>query len=645
MKQENLLKRLENFILLAVIFLVPLAVLPLFSNPLVVPKMAILAFGVAAVLLIKAVRLFLTGKTELASTKFDLPVLVIAIAYLASAILATPNKMEAFFFPGTATLVLSATLIFFFVNQLTKRNRVFSALVLSAVATSVVALLAASGIFDTISQVPAIFKIKAFTTVDSPLSTAVFLLVTIPLGLKLAWEEKDTITKVFWTTGAAIILFGLLLSFFQLVPGKDTSPKLLDFGSSWAIAVDSLKDSPILGAGPGNYLTAFNRYRPLAFNRNELWAAKFTQGRNFYFTAISETGFLGAAGFVLLFINLYKVTKKRLTKLVDHLELASALLLVVLLAIFPGSIVLVTVLFILLALVAKPKENEFSLPKTKAPALIVSAPVIVGVLVFGFFATRTLAAESLYNKALVALSQNQGTQTYELLRQAINLSPRVDRYHASYAQVNMALAQSLSQKSDITEADRATISQLIQQAIREGKATATLNRFRADNWAVLAAIYRAIMPFAQGADNFALQTYQQAVALDPINPNLRINLGGVYFALARYDDAIKAFELSVLAKSDFANAHYNLAAAYREKGETQKAINELKIVLSLIDPASSDYQTAQTELEALEQKKVAPEAQVTTSPKGSILTPPRPAEEPVLTPPLELPENSQPPQE
>ncbi len=99
-----------------------------------------------------------------------------------------------------------------------------------------------------------------------------------------------------------------------------------------------------------------------------------------------------------------------------------------------------------------------------------------------------------------------------------------------------------------------------------------LNPPRSGNWELLADTYRAIIPLAEGSDQFAIQSYNQAIALDPINPNLRIKLGGVFFALGDYDSAIEAFRTAVLAKPDLANSHFNLAVAYREVGEIDKAV-------------------------------------------------------------------------
>jgi tetratricopeptide (TPR) repeat protein len=248
-------------------------------------------------------------------------------------------------------------------------------------------------------------------------------------------------------------------------------------------------------------------------------------------------------------------------------------------------------------------------------------------------------AEVTYQKSLDALSSNNAQIVYNLMTSAVAQNPYVDRYHASMAQIDMALANSIAAgKTTLTDTDRTTLTQLIQQAISEGKATVTLNPGRSGNWGILAQIYGSIMPFTQGADQFAIQAYTQAVALDPINPNLRISLGGVYYALGRYDDAIEAFKLAVLAKSDLANAHYNLSIAYRDKKDYDDAITEMNTVLILVPKDSSDYTLAQSTLADLQKNKPAATsvtgAGALTIPQKQVTT---------VKPPITLPQEATPP--
>jgi tetratricopeptide (TPR) repeat protein len=276
---------------------------------------------------------------------------------------------------------------------------------------------------------------------------------------------------------------------------------------------------------------------------------------------------------------------------------------------------------------------------TRVPAFIVGIPFVAGIIAVALFGVKTLRAEATFAKSLAALTQNDAQKTYDLMNKSISQNPKVDRYHASFAQVNLAVANSIASKKDITDNDRNTITQLVQQAISEGKATVSLNPTRSGNWEVLAQVYRSIMPFAQGADQFTVQTYGQAIALDPTNPNLRIALGGVYYSLGNYDAAIESYKLAVLAKPDLPNAHYNLAIAYREKKDYDNAIASMNNVLKLVKEGSQDYQIAKQTLDDLQSKKKG----VTPVEATENLTPPQQAEPTKVNPPITLPEEATPP--
>jgi tetratricopeptide (TPR) repeat protein len=162
---------------------------------------------------------------------------------------------------------------------------------------------------------------------------------------------------------------------------------------------------------------------------------------------------------------------------------------------------------------------------------------------------------------------------------------------------------------------------------------------------MLGKIYQSIIPMAQGADTFAVQTLKNAVALDPINPGTRIALGGVYYEAGNFENAIKVFELAVAAKPDHANARYNLAFALREAGYLDRAIAEMTNVLSLIDRTTNDYEVARQALEDIQTLKDTSEvARRDSSDDGTgELIPPQEEQEPVLEPPIDLPEESEPP--
>ncbi len=650
---EKLLKVIEKYFLLTLIFLLPITVLPVFANPYVLPKLVLLVAGVSILLILWCVRVLVTGRLEFSRSGYDIPVLITLVAFLASAWIKTPNKMEAILLPGTATTVIASALLFFIINQQQNKKGVLQAFLLSGAFFGLVTLLSAFDVLRSIPQLPEMFKQTGFTPEGGFLPAALFLAPLFVLGItKSIWGE-DTQVKIVSGFSSIVITLALVASVINIIPGSKFAPKFPSYASSWGIAIDAIKDSPLLGVGPGNYLTAFNRFRPLSINGTDLWAVKFATGSNFYLTLFTETGLLGITGFILLLFVLYKETRKEIRVREDLKSLAtllSAVTLLALLLFFPATLLITVVLFILFALAAKShktvlrltSEPSFELSAhgmaSRLAALLITIPILVIVFIVLFQGVSKVKAEYTFKKALDALSANDAQKTYQYMGDAIKTNPNVDRYHMTAAQVSILIANAVAQKKDVTEADRTTISSLVQTAIAEGKAGVALNPTRSTNWEVLSQIYRAIIPLAKDADKFAIQAASQAVALDPYNPTLRITLGGIYYAQGDFDMAVKVFETAVAAKNNYANAYYNLAFAYREKGDLDKAVSAMSQVVSLLDKNSKDYTIAQKALSDMQSKK-----KEIDSAKGTDITPPQGEGKPALDPKLNLPDGSEPP--
>ncbi|NIT03913.1 hypothetical protein GTO10_03190, partial [Candidatus Saccharibacteria bacterium] len=257
-----------------------------------------------------------------------------------------------------------------------------------------------------------------------------------------------------------------------------------------------------------------------------------------------------------------------------------------------------------------------------------------------FFWGRVYVADVAFRQSLNALVQNQGTVVYNQQIRAISLNPYNPNYRRAYSQTNFALANSIAGQAELTDQDRANITQLIQQAIREAKAATVLNPTDAANWENLAQIYRNLINFAQGADQWAIAAYQQSVITGPISPRIRLNFGGLFYSLQNFESATRQFLFAVELKPDYANGYYNLAASYREREMYAEAYLAMQTCLSLIPPDSADYQKAKGELDELAAllpapEEVAPEEGEEGEP---VLTEPSPLPSPAFEPPIELPE-------
>jgi tetratricopeptide (TPR) repeat protein len=655
---ETLLKNIEKYILYATLFFVPVAFANISPNPYIVVKLVILVSGVSLALIVWCLRILVGGKLEFHKGRFDFPVLIIVAAYLISAILKTPNKMEAILLPGTATAIVASAVLYFLINQYEEKRGFVLSILSSGALFSFVTLLSAFKALESIPQLPQFVKAAGFTPEGGYLPAALFLFTLLMVGIGTTVFDKSVQGKVIGGIASGIIALGVIASIINIVPGSKFAPRFPNIATSWSVAIDTVKDSPLLGVGPGNYLTAFSRFRPISYNQSDLWAVKFGTATNFYVTVLTEVGLLGIAGILLIVFVLYRQLRKAhfgqegsfAVSSIDVVYSITLIILLILLALFPATLLITFLLFVLLSfasfsrktvlnLETQGSENDSSTKGTKIPALLLTVPILAVVGYVLYKGVGIVKAEHTFTQAIAALNQSDAQKTYQHLNDAIKQNPSVDRYRMTTAQVSLLLANSIAQKKDVSDSDRQTISTLVQLAIEQAKAGVALNPQRSTNWEVLAGVYKAIMPLAKGADQFAVQAASQAVVLDPYNPNLRIALGGIYYAMRDFDNAVKIFETAVAAKNDHINAYYNLAFAYREKGDYEKAVQAMSRVVSLVDKNSPDYELARKALEDMEAKR----KENTEDKKGEELTTPK-EDTPVLDPKLNLPEGSEPPE-
>jgi tetratricopeptide (TPR) repeat protein len=104
---------------------------------------------------------------------------------------------------------------------------------------------------------------------------------------------------------------------------------------------------------------------------------------------------------------------------------------------------------------------------------------------------------------------------------------------------------------------------------------------------------------AENADQWTIAALAQAIKNDPVNPRLRLELGGVFYSLGQYDQAIRFYQQAAELKPDWGNAFYNLSAAHKQKKEMVQAYDYLRQVIALVEPNTADYTKAQSELAEL----------------------------------------------
>lgn len=647
------LKKFINWTVVILAFLLPLFFLPITSEFFIFNKQALLILVTGALAVACVLKITVNQTFSLKKAALDLPVILFALAIILATIFASPNRPHAFLEDGLTLPILTLSVFYFILtNNLAKgfEAKIIIAVLLSGAILGLIAIYQFIGLGEAMALAEWL-KNPLFTPAGGPLILISYLVIALIPAVILflrKFNHQDWAGGIGFLTITLLIVLGLVFTLYQVWPGQPNRLLILPYRSTWAIAIEALKQAPLFGVGPGNYVSAFNRFRPLVFNQSQFWHLRFGIGSSFPFHLLTVGGLVVLTTFILFLGQTFKLLIRGFgVKPKDDYRTAllGGILTTFLLTFFiPINLLVLFLAFLFIGLLASQTATKSAILTAKTLGRVLLAITVIAVGSVFYLYGRVYAAEISFRKSLEALARNEGIPTYNHQVRAIDLNRFSPLYRRSFSQTNLALVNALVVQPDLSDQDRARIIQLVQQAIREAKAATALNPTDAVNWENLAQIYRNLLNFAQGADQWTIASYQQAIQLDPVNPRIRLNLGGLFFGLGNFEAATIQFQNAVNLKPDWANAYYNLAATYREQERYQEAYQAMQIVLNLVPIDSEDYRKAKEEFDALAKKLPAPEEAPAEREleEQEALTEPQPLPSPVIEPPLELPEGAGP---
>lgn len=566
------------------------------------------------------------------------------IAYVGVKVLPSPWTHGINFTPtgsSFSTTAILALLIPIVVNEITTSSNLITQIISSAILTLFGLTIALTGTWATWIPSLAGFVLTLFVNKTISLTT---LNLSKPIAI------------ISLAVPVTAVILVTILSFISPMGGAKNPlynqaknfpvEAQLPFVASWKISVSAFRDTPFWGSGPSTYLFDFTNYKPIEFNSTKLWNLRFDSSFNEYLTILATLGgvgllalisltalFISSAGKVLMIHHLSENTQNFAKGLA-----VSGLVFFIILALHTSTLVLwiigLTILASFMVINASdtsktisstsnvkqmisrivgfsPTDSSTDTIKIDAlPSILLTGSIALVIFSF-FYGTKFALADYHHRVALNAVAQNQGIIAYNELIAAEKLNPVNDLYRTDLAQTNFALANAIasakaptdaSPSGSLTDQDKQNIQVLLQQSINEGRIATTLNPKSTINWEILALLYRQISGVAQNALVFSLDSYGKSIFQDPLNPILRLNVGGTYYAIKNYDLAIRFFTDAINLKPDYANAYYNLSVAYKDKGDLNSAVVAAQKVVDLVDKNSQDYKVANDYLNDLKSK-------------------------------------------
>lgn len=655
---DTLLQNISVVVISFVLFFLPIIFLTATTDFFVFPKQLLVISSSLLLLVIWGVRTVINKKIVLISNPFTAPLFVFGAVVLASSILSL-NRFDALL--QSVPVICSLLLFFLIVNTVTDK-KTFT-MVVSALSMGTVVAAAASFLaYFNIYVFPfAEVKSQAFNTFGSPIQEIVFLLPVLLLSvsvilkkigfpkIKLENAFKEDMSIVFHLAVSIVVIASLALIAYQVIalPQKPIIlPYIYGFQTAFAaISQDASRFifSFLFGSGYGTFLTDFTRFKLPSFNMEPtIWNLSFSFSSSYFLELIATTGILGALSYLFILFKVFRARHKE-----KNPVFMAVLLVFALSFLLPFSFTLITLIFILLAFyvaylgIQKDKKvYDYTLTllslrrsiipfeggeiarEEKQESTIISYVIFALSLAFvgfvGFYTTKLVMSDLKFAQSLKEAAKNNGQATYQLQQQAIQDFPYRSDYHRIFSQVNFALASALAsnvpQGQQISQQTQQNILTLLQQAIAVARNSVTLSPLTSANWQNLGQIYRNLINVGQNAESFSIASLNQAIALDPYNPQLYVVLGGVYYQLNQFEQAQNQFQISINLKRDFANGYYNLGHALESKGDMQNALAAYQVVEQLAKDNPDSISKIKSEIDALKAKI----GDVTTKPQTNI---------------------------
>ncbi|MBI2669582.1 MAG: tetratricopeptide repeat protein [Candidatus Yanofskybacteria bacterium] len=406
----------------------------------------------------------------------------------------------------------------------------------------------------------------------------------------------------------AVIVLGIFLMLinFNWVSIKSKLPVEIAPAQkiSWAIAVDSLKMRP-MGHGMENFGIAYDKFKPASIANTVFYQIRFMNAASEIVNMAVEGGIL----MILAFLALLWFYGKSLVASVKNnfngiagssANWAVSFGLLAVFFLYPLNLPLLTLFFMFLVLTSlssleSAEEKIINLESDAKYSFVGSVVFIVGLVavsVAGYFTVNNYLANVYLAKAARSSDRNKAIEYYVASANTNGKDARVYRLLSQTVLAELSENLKIGPKKDETRENyNARIQNQIASAVSITIRATDADPADSQNWANRGLIYHNLITLVSGADQAAINTYNESLARNPNDPATYLRIGNIYFTLADNlqkssgtrnqieDNLNKAednFKKAIALYSNYGQALYNLAAVYDRQGKVPNAIKQFE---------------------------------------------------------------------
>jgi len=676
-------------------FLLPILFLPWTANVLDFNKQALLIVLVFVSLFAWMLKVLISGKASFNLSLVHIPLAVLFLVCTASTVFSLWRYGSFWGWPQVNSeslfSLLGLVLLYFLVINIFEKKEILY-LMISLVASGSLAML--YGLLQLFGKflIPIGFtKAVSFNTIGGVNSLAVFSAILLPIIIIFLVISKEKYLRAFFIAAIAllaillllinfqtvwwlvvagmalIIVFGarkrdifdnrwlvlpmfflalaLLFSFFRFqIPGTPDKPVeiFLTHRASFDIVWKTLKQSPVIGSGPGTFIYDFSKYKDINFNQGSLWNLRFDWASSKMMTMLGTIGILGVLSFfaLLIFFIFYGIKFLFAKKSKEEKEIywvlglgifISFLTVSVAYFLYQSNLSLDFAWFLLMAsfvsLLSPVRKEVLLKPSSLLTLGITFAFTLIFIFGLGILIleSQRYASAANYLKGMKSWQDEESIKTMEYFEDAARLSPGNDLYWRELSQVYLQTISEVSARTDLSQAEiTKQVQILINSAVNSAKTAVEINPKNVANWSARGSVYQNLIGMVGGTKEWAIESYKKALELEPTNPFFPTQTGIVFLReaslltadgekeeqnkiLAQAEDQ---FSRAIEMKSDYAPAHFQLAMVYQAQGRGAEMVVQLEraktfapydiglaFQLGLIYFQRQDYEKARAELE------------------------------------------------
>lgn len=651
---KSRLEKASFIIFLTTIILAPIAFLPIAYAPLDISKTVVIAFGV----LVSSLLYFISALKNKTLIIPKHPIFFVSLGIVASLIVSTAlstNLMKSLFGQGFEAGTTSLIFIFFLALLLSvyltykERDRmlylfggsmvsflilaIFHAIRFSGVWNDLALLGGAIGIislmglqFITLNK---LFKgllsvVLVFSGVCVLVANSLSVWIAIILvAACCAWYQffSKTTRRIPVLTLVVLVLAVVCAWKGDMIAAPlvqalkvEKTEILLPWQLTLDVAADTIKESPLFGAGPNRFALNYLKFKPEGVNLSQAWNIEFSSGSGFIPTTVVTQGIVGFLLWCLLVIVLVGSGFSALKRAQDDFSrffIGSTFFTSFFLWIScfthssSHSILLLTFVMtglFLSTLVAEGHASRFVFTASDNPrsSKFVSFALVCAIIICCVwtlvYAKKTIAL-GYFQGGISALKtpDNQGILDAEKnFKRALSWD-KSDIYYQALSEVNIVKISALSQQLQAQaqqnakapdEEAIAQIGKLVEGAVGYTRSAIAFDPTNYYNYVAEARISEVGMSLqVDNAYENTRTAYENALKYNPRNPALYLNLARIEASQNKLTEAQSYIGSALQLKQNYIEAIFLLSQIQVSKGQVKEAITSVRVA-SEINPTN-----------------------------------------------------------